>query len=359
MMVSFIWSFSQDTTTAKIDSLIVVLTTNPTDSLKSEVYIQLSYEYLNLNHIKSFDYTDLAIEHAEKSRNDNALINGYLSKAHLELAYNLNYTEAQRNYEKGLELAEKANDSFSKMKAYQGLSYVFNESGNFELALDNNQKAIDIAKDLQDYQFLSEMHAYRGGLYEDINDKNAAIDQYAEVLAIERKNDFSETSNASLIAVARYYYLIEDPGQSLKYYRIALKKFERLNNLRWVAYTHSEMSRLYIYKKDYKRAEQHGLKGLSIAEENDFKKELGDNLLVLSEVYEAMDSTQLSLDYAKRYDSLQSSLSPLPIQETVVPSENASVENSNATKGMNGFIQAFIILLFVIPLILYMGFSKK
>lgn len=351
-------AFSQDTTTAKIDSLIMLLMNDTEDPAKVDVYNNLSDEYLNFNYQKSIEYTDLANKLAVKLGYKEGILRSNLAKGHLEMAYMLNYERARKIYTESLPLAIELKDKSSEMSIYKWLSYIYGAEKAYHLAKEYNQKAMVIATELKSDKDLSDLNAYMGGLCEESGDTAAAIDHYAEVLAIERKNDFRETSNASMIVIARYYYLIDDPGQALKYYRIALKNFERMNDQRWVSYTHAEMANLYVYKKDLKRAEQHGLKGLEIAELNNFKKEVADNCLVLTNIYLAMDSTSKAEFYQAKYDSVQASLNPV----SVLPDPNLikdKKDNTGSKEKMNGFLQAIILCIPVVLLVLMAGWPRK
>lgn len=349
---------AQDTTTATIDSLIMLLMNDAEDPAKVDVYNALSDEYLNLNYQKSIEYTDLAVALAVKLDYKEGILRSKLAEAHLEMAYLLNYEKARKLYSDVLPLAIELKDRSAEMSVYKWLSYIYGAQKHYELADEYSEKAMDIASELRSDKDLSDLHAYAGGLAEESGDTLKAIDHYAEVLAIERKNDFRETSNASMVVIARYYYLIDDPGQSLKYYRIALKNFERMNDLRWVAYTHAEMANLYIYKLDLKRAEQHALKGLEIAEFNNFKKEIGDNCLVLTNIYTKMDSLSKADFYQAKYDSIQISLNPIaaaPVPDSLQDEE----ANAEPKEKMNGFLQAIILCLPVLLFVVVMGLPRK
>lgn len=351
-------SFSQDTTTAKIDSLIMLLMNDAEDPAKVDVYNTLSDEYLNLNYQKSIEYTDLAVALAIKLDYKEGILKSRLAEAHLEMAYLLNYEKARKLYSDVLPLAIELNDRESEMSVYKWLSYIYGAQKHYELAEEYSLKAMDIASELNSDKDLSDLHAYAGGLAEESGDTLKAIDHYAEVLAIERKNDFIETSNAAMIVIARYYYLIDDPGQSLKYYRIALKNFERMNDVRWVSYTHAEMANLYIYKSDYKRAEQHALKGLEIAEQNNFKKEIGDNCLVLTDIYTKIDSTEKAKFYQSKYDSIQASLNPIS-QAPELSAVNNDSTNTAPKERMNRFLQAIILCIPAVLFCILMGRPTK
>jgi tetratricopeptide (TPR) repeat protein len=350
---------AQDTTNATIDSLIMLLMNEEKDPASVDVYNALSAEYIMLDHAKSFEYSELALDRAEEIDYEKGVLESQLALAHLNMAYNLDYEAAKKLYESALVHAQTLRDIEGEMKVYRGMSYIYGAMNDYEMAKSYNEKAMLIAKTLDDYTYQSDLNSYMGGLYESAGDTAQAIDYYSEVLAIEKKNDFSNTSSSSQMAVARYYFLTEDYDQALKYYRIALRKFERMNDFRWESYTHSEMAKLSIVQNDLKRAEQHGLKGLEIAESNKLKKELGDNYLVLVDVYSAMDSTSKAKDYQALYDSLQESLKPIEHNGQPLPAAEQEKPKAGNSGNMNPFLQALIILIPVGLLIFFAGMPRK
>lgn len=351
-------SIAQDTTNATIDSLIMLLMNDHQDEARVDIYNSLSDEYEHLNPTKTREYAKLAYDLSGNLKYESGKLKSALALGHYEMAYLLDFKNAREYYDEALTLAQKLGDKYAEMKAYQGISYIYGSSKNFDKAEEFNKMARDIASGLSEYYYAADLNAYMGGLAEDKGDTALAVDYYAEVLAIERAHEFTQTSNASMVAIARYYYLIKDPGQSLKYYRIALKNFERVNDLRWVSYTHSEMANLYVSKGDLSRAEQHALKGLEIAEKNELRKELGDNYLALVHIYNEMDSAAKAEEYSRAYDSLQDSL--IPIEEISASLKQGETPAEVQKKEpMNGFLQAIIICLPVVLLILIIGLRRK
>ena len=363
MMVLFVGFFNsvkaQDTTNATIDSLIILLMNDEEDELRVDVYTALSDEYLSLDYSKSLNYSLLAQKLSEELDYTEGILDSKMALANINLAFLLDYPVAKKYYRDALPIAQSLKDEEAEMKIYRGLSYIYGAMKNFEMAKSYNTKAMEIAESLDNYQFISDLNSYMGGLFEDSGDTAKAIEYYADVLAIEKKNDFRETSNSSMISIARYYFLTDDHKQALKYYRIALKNFERLNDHRWVSYTHSEMAKLYVFDGDLKRAELHALKGLEIAETNKLKKELGDNYLALEQIYTEMDSLEKAEEYARAYDSLQDTLKSEDVVSEVIEQDKKGTENIADNGKTNGFLMALIILLPVILVVIFTGMPSK
>jgi len=351
------FSYAQDTTNATIDSLIMLLMNDSEEPSKVDVYNNLSDQYLQLDYTRSVEYSERAYDLAKKLEYEQGILRAAMALASLNTGYLMNFEAANAYYHEALPLAQALKDRKSEMIIYRGFSYVQRESNNLELSLKYIEMAMEIAKELDSYMYRSDLNAYMGGLFEEQGDTAAAIDAYAEVLALEHENDFTETSNAAMIAIARYYYLIEDPGQALKYYRIALKNFERHDDVRWESYTHSEMAHLYVYKGNLERAEQHAIKGLDLAQGQKLTKEIGDNYKALILVYTEMDSVAKADHYSKAYDSLQESLKP--VDKVVLADSQKEKPVVVSSEKVNGFLQAFIISIPVIFAMLLAGWPRR
>lgn len=352
---------AQDSTTTSIDSLIVLLMNDHEDTSRVEVYNQLSDEYLTIDYSKSLEYSTLALDLASKLNFDEGLLRAHIAIAHIQMAYLLNYKKSQTHYDAALPIALRLEDKVSEMSIYKGLSYIYSASDNFRLALDYNSRAIKVAEQLEDITAQSELNAYLGGIYEDSGDTIAAIDAYAEVLAIERANNFKNTSNASMSSIARYYLLIEDFGQALKYYKIVLKNAERNDDFRWLAYTHSQMANLYLLRQNESQAEEHGIRGLEIAEMHRLQKEMTDNYLALFNVYSQMDSVDKAQEYKSSYDSLTALMVPTFSDEgTVLTSATEfPVENHAQPNPMKSWMMIILLIIMPVGAVIFFIARKK
>lgn len=343
------YSHAQDSTNTKIDYLIISLMNDSKDSNKVNTYNQLAEEYLNIDVNQSVEYAKMAKKMAMEINYTKGLMFACMKIGFIEMTYNLNFQDAENNFSEALDIATSLNDNESLLFIYKWLSYLSKSTKNFQAAIEYSEKAESIAQDLNDNIRLSELYAYKGGIYEDMGDTSKAISVYNEVLDIEKKNNFRETSNAARIVIARLYLLQDDFENALKYYRIAIKTFERANDIRWLSYTHSEMADLHILDKNLEQAEQHGLKGLEIAETNNLLKEQADNCRVLVKVYNALDSNVLSKKYQDKLDLIDLNTN-LSFQAPVIVDESTDVNKSS--KKENQLFRVLMSLVLVVPVIL-------
>ena len=300
---------AQTVDSLKLDTLITVLTLEKKDVRTVNAYVDLADEYIRVTDYPiGLTYAGLAKDMAAEIEYKEGELEATIVIAHLYLAYYLDFKASIVQFDHAFDLANELNSDADLLIVYRGYANVYAGVMKFEKAIEFNQKAIDLASQLGLDQTVSDLSAYSGSMYEELGDTAKAIQLYSEVEQIEQENNFVNTSNVALVSIAHYYWLIGDVDKSVKLYRSALTRFERLQDNRWVSYTHAELANIYISTKDFERAEKHALKGLDIAQTLDLNKERGDNYKVLANIYSAKGDMALSEKYQKAYDDLMDSV---------------------------------------------------
>jgi tetratricopeptide (TPR) repeat protein len=341
--------FAQSIDSVKLDSLILVLTLEKEDERTVNAYLELAKEYKKTSEYTiAMTYANLCRDMAIKINYDEAELESTLIIANLYLVYYLDFKNAQRYYDKALVLAESSGDNYDLLAVYKGYSFMYASVYQLEEALYFNEKSIELAEIEGDEQIISSLSSYGSGLYEELGDTAKAIELLEEVVRIEEENNFMNTSKASLTAIAHYYHLKGDLEKSLDQYRIALKRFQRLKDDRWVAYVHSEMARVYMDIDNLDRAEQHALKGYEIATARELNKEIGDNLFVLTELYSRKGDTAKVNEYSSLYEELMQSvhveLEPRLLDDT---SKASTTSSASPINWYDGFLSAILISILI------------
>jgi hypothetical protein len=141
---------------------------------------------------------------------------------------------------------------------------------------------------------------------------------------------------------------------------MALRRFERLQDERWVAYTHSQMAKIYLETERLEMAEKHGLKGVEISERLSLKKEKADNYEVLAKVYRTKGDEEKANEYQTKYDLLIAGLATDVISKVAIPDQDSELINTAASP-WSSILNTGIILLLVAISVVISGFvgSKK
>lgn len=352
--------FSQSIDSVKLDTLISVLTYENEDVRTVNAYLGLSEEYVRVTEYENgLTYAILGRDLANKIGDERGELDALLGIAHLNLAYYLDFEKSLEFYDEALILAEKLDSDQDRISIYRGLTAVYTSVENYNTALAYNKKAISIAKSSGSDRQVSDLSAYGGEIYEELGDTVKALEMFQEVVDIEQRNNFSETSNASLSIVGHYYFLEGDVEKSLKHYRSALTRFERLQDWRWVSYLHAEIAEVLNFSGDTDKAEKHALKGLSIAQDLDLNKERGDNYYVLAAVYRSKGDKENAIKYQSAYDNLMDSVI-VKLEDREISTDQNEVDNSKTSNGLQqGLINCLIILGIMGLVVFISGLSRK
>jgi len=193
-----------------------------------------------------------------KSKRENNL-NGIFNALHqLGRIANIegNYPDALLNAEKAIEVAKGINN---KKYLFEG----FLTKGNALVYLGDNKKALDIylealviAKEYNNVGFEIKASASvakvkrRVGQYED------ALEIYQNNLKIAISKDFKDPLIAinSYMGVGGTYLRLNQPDSTIHYSAIGLQKSQAINDIEGASYFYNDMGMAYFKKKQYKNA---------------------------------------------------------------------------------------------------------
>ncbi|MBD3638219.1 MAG: hypothetical protein HUJ25_12775 [Crocinitomicaceae bacterium] len=352
-------SKAQTIDSTKLDSLILILTLQNKDAQTVDTYLALADEYLAVSDFPiSLTYANLARDLSKEIDYKVGEMDAAFSIAHIYVSYYLEFKKGIRYYDEALRLAEELNSQEGIIRAYRGYSFVYSSVHNYQLAIEWNNKAIDLARKQNNDQLVSDLSAYSGSMYEDIGDTLKALEMYQQVEEIEEENNYMNTSNAALTSIAHYNFLIGDINKSLRLYRSAITRFERLNDFRWESYARAEISRVYIAAGNLDLAEKHAQEGLRLAQEFNLKKERKDNYYVLALLYRTLGDEPSARKYQEAYANLQDSVL-VNIEERKLPGEQSEVTTSSSSTSYYIWRNLLIIVLLIAIIVFFSGFQLK
>ncbi|MFT4601382.1 MAG: tetratricopeptide (TPR) repeat protein [Arenicella sp.] len=354
-------SNAQELDSLKLDSLISVLTLQSNDSEMVNAYNEMTNDYLRiLDYEIAEEYAVLGRDLAREIDNEEGELEALCNLAHIHSSYHLQYQEAVHSLDRAYELANKLDHNDYKIRIYRGYTAIYSATSEFDKALTYNELAIVLAKDMNDESVVSDLSAYGGNIYEAIGDTLKAIELYKNVVDIETASNFQNSSKAALITIAHYYYMIGEHDKSIQHYKSALTKFERLKDMRWVAYTHSELAKLYLETERFEKAEFHGLLGLETAESMGLNKEIGDNYSVLADLYLASGNERKEDLYRSKYDSLILAAEVDIISHVDVEYEGSAEATEKSSNSPRADIISMLVILGIVVLSVFLyGLSAK
>jgi len=179
LFLSFI-TFSQETN-REIDSLIVALSKEKNDTIKSRIYIKLVANYQQLNPKKSIKYAFDGLKIVKKMNWDkgfavfyNDIGTTYLSQA--------KHKEALFYYKKSLEYS----NNFALIKSFtlHNVAVIYFDQKNISMAMKYNNKLYELAKSEKLNDAIAKAYSNYGQIYSSQNKFNEAKKYYLKALEI-------------------------------------------------------------------------------------------------------------------------------------------------------------------------------
>lgn len=248
---------SADSILSKIDTSLL---NNPT---KAHYYLRQKQLVCVLRKKDSLNMLDsIVIPYYRETGNKEKLAEAYYYKAY-DFIKEKNISEATTYYKKAEELAFQTDNLRLRFKVVESLAYINSVSGNRLLQCKFLRKAIELAKSLDNKDWLA--HTYINMAYAQSKlDRKDSCGYYCQKAA-ELKDFVNQKDKSALLSDIAYTYKYNQPEMAKKYYEEALSLKERstfLGHLADIYYNEGNYSEAYLlwkkalkvddpYPKDY------------------------------------------------------------------------------------------------------------
>ncbi len=223
---------------------------------------------------------------------------------------------------------------------------------NFEEALSQLNKALELAKQINDQKSIALSSGVLGQLFYIRHDYDRAITEFQRAIAIQREINDEPGLAYSYLNYAKVFNAKGDSDRALKYINLAEDFYTKADNKEYLGIVHLnraiihlnreknqdvvekamaelniaelylnntnniyERTRLHYFKSrafiannDYNRGEEEALKSLALARDNSFGSMIMYAQKLLSDIYEAKGEYKQSLAYLKISDKVRDSI---------------------------------------------------
>jgi tetratricopeptide (TPR) repeat protein/NAD-dependent SIR2 family protein deacetylase len=275
---------------------------------KYEAPYYISGELLNnLSHkkeaIKYYKTALKSVYHNDKAKASRTMV-------HLTfLYYVINQKLSFKYAKKGLALALEINDKSLQQIHYKNLGIYFRNECNFELALDNFKKALNIGI-VGKIDISGKIYMEMGILFEKIKNHKEAKNHFEKALEFF-KNNGSVTDQGWCLGHLGNIYLhdLKDYALAEQYYMKALHIAEHMGHLFNIGAWSGNLGLLYLENSNFEKAYEHLNKALLISRDIPDQRGEGTWLMNLAEYYfkindlaQAIHSIQISIQIAEKKD---------------------------------------------------------
>ena len=206
-------------------------------SLKNGDYFHLQKAMLNCSksyyYLSELDsvlfYANSAIQMDEKSKNDTVIGDAYMLICNANIIRG-NYDVALQNGEKALELFKKIHDTLEIATAKKNLSYIFKSKGKYKKALEYSMEALKIFEASHDTMRIASGLGTIANIYLNTGKINLAKEYFIDAQKILIYQQNTLTYSQVLQAIAGIYRLEGKNDSSLYLFDQALTIAEEMNN---------------------------------------------------------------------------------------------------------------------------------
>ena len=132
-----------------VDSLKALIPQTPEDTHKVRLYGNIAYFNYQAKPDECLEYAQLALDLAEKLKDNKGLIKGHFYRA-LCLYSKGEYDESLKEAQWSLEKSEELKDQFGVRANLNLMGIIHKFRGNLEKALENSQRMLDLAIEMND-----------------------------------------------------------------------------------------------------------------------------------------------------------------------------------------------------------------
>ncbi|MEN8118878.1 MAG: tetratricopeptide repeat protein [Bacteroidota bacterium] len=289
-----------------VDSLLHELAIAKHDTVKINIYNQLSAIYTRTKPDEAFNYVKKAFDISESLANsdDEYIIlfvkkNNSVSYTNLGNYYKAlgDYYSALENYKKSNEILSEINDKQALADNYTLIGIVKYRSGDYAAADDYYNKALEIHKELKNETGKAKVYLNFGNLYLKQGDYPLSIEYYQKSLEISEKLNDKKNASRCYNNIGYIYTETKRYDWAIDYLNKNLKIKESINDRRGVATAMNNIGNVYLEKNEYDSALVYFTQSLSIRREVQAIRHEAISLQNMGRVYFAQKRYDIAEEY--------------------------------------------------------------
>lgn len=295
----------------KIDTLLSRLSRTTLDSVKAKIYLDLGYEWSDVDPKKAGDYLNNAQAIFEKNKNNRGLCDVFFNRA-IVYEYEQKRDSSLLFFKKGIDLGTKINYNDFLGRAYVGLGWSYNNAHEYPAAQEAYLKAFDIAEKTGNTIAQGDALRKMANLYIQMGENDKGFLFYKKSFAkYEAAND-SATMAQLLGSIGFAYRSAGNYDSAIVYLNKAIAGFKQLNYLTMIPVAYTEMGMAYLQWKRYADAEANFRMAIEYHKKSNYQGHqdalyinLGKALTEQTKYAEANTSLEKGLAIAKETQDLE------------------------------------------------------
>jgi len=269
---------------SKLDSLQNALKNAKSDTAKTHILLNLSWQLKSEDGEKALKYANEALKLAETT-NDTKSQATALKTIGVIYLFKGEYDKSEQFHKDALSLFLAINDSKGISGCYNNLGIIHELKGEFVKAIEQYKNSLKIHQKINNEAGIASCYINMGNIYQQKGDYRKSIDYYLEALKISEKNNKKEDAADAYnnIGALNEKLLVYD--NALKSYQKALILYIELNNKDKMANALNNIGQVLYKKKMYVKALEYHQQALESRKKYGSKKGIASSNLNIGEIY--------------------------------------------------------------------------
>jgi two-component system, NarL family, sensor kinase len=296
---------------AQVDTLMRRLAQATADSTKARIYLDLGYQWSDIDPQKARGYLDLAERYFKSVSNEKALCDVYFNTA-IVYEYEQKRDSSLLFFKKCIALGQKTNNEWFLCRAYAGVGWSHLNNNAYPEAIDAYYKCIALAEKTKNFSSWGDAQAKLGNLYVQMGQYNDGLSSYRK--ALEKYAIIADSANMALVlgSLGYTYRRAERYDSAIYYLDTAITAFTHLKYLTMIPVAHTEKGMAYLQSGRPKLAVPAFYQALEFHKQTPYIKHqdalhiyLGKALLQLNALEAAKNHIDTGLNIAINTDDLE------------------------------------------------------
>lgn len=284
-------------TQTKTDLLLRQLNITTEDTSRLKLYYELVFQYLeNKQYETALEYADKMLSTSYTSNSPKSICDALFLKTKIYY-YQENFELGIKTAFECLKQADLIDYKSAKAKIFVQIGNIFIQQKNNSKAIIYYQKAIKLARDLNDYNILDVCYGNLAIIYQDAGKLDSSLIFNQESLSISSKLHDSLGMAGSYANIGTIYYYQKKHDQAEFYYRKSLVLFEKYADDSQAAIMYLNIASIYDDQKKHKEARVLILKAI------DIWKKLRNKILLVEGYNVLSNNFYLSNEFEKAYEA--------------------------------------------------------
>lgn len=286
----------------KSDSLIQVLSQTNSDSIKTIVLADLSFDLCYSFPDSALVYGIESLRMAQKNKNFSGVALAY-NRIGIVLDVTNKWDSALVSYNYAIQYALIANDSMTLASAYNNVGLIYWNKTEYDLALEYYFKSLKVFELINKEKGVANTLNNISLIYWEQNEISKAINYQYQALKIRQKVNDAYGTSASLVNLGMLYDEVDSFELSINFYQQGIDLKQNIHDDYGLAIAYTDLGITYDHLDQHDSAQVYLIKGAKLHESNNSFGLAASSYLSLSSLYleiNAMNDAEQALHLAER-----------------------------------------------------------